>query len=111
MAGMPTGGVVSIPNSPSLQVNTTRAGSWFNFKVLFGDRDHTGKSFMHLYKVSMWVPEEEVEDLQENIKPGRFFRISGHLEARVNKDSEYDPATRIKVDYRNFMSLKIENME
>lgn len=109
MPGMPTGGIVSIPNEFDLRRAESGSGEWLNFKVHYADRDYKGNSFLHMYKVSMWVPNTEINKCIEMIKPGKFFRITAHIDARIKDD--YDPIPQLRVDYKYFISTKIGKIE
>lgn len=111
MAGIPLGGIVSIPNRVDLRVNSAGKGKYLNFKVFFSDVDYNGEKFFHCYRMSMWVPEDEANKYEDMLKPGRYFRFSGHLEARVKENQENDPFMSIKVDRQYLMPLKIGSIQ
>lgn len=110
MPGLPTGGIVSIPNEFDLREADSGNGKWLNFKVHYSDKDYKGNLFFHMYKVSMWVPESDLSQCIDMIKPGKFFRVTGHIDARV-RDDGYDPIPQLRVDWKYFMPIKIGKIE
>jgi hypothetical protein len=111
MAGMPTGGIVSIPNDYDLREISTSTGKYLTFRTQFSDMDYKNNRFFHLYRVAVWLPNDEVEKYKEMIKPGRFFRISGHVTAKAKEENTYDPQVTIVVEQKHLIPTKVSAME
>lgn len=110
MPGLAVNGIISIPNEHNLRYADAGKGKWLNFRVYYSDKDYKGDRFNHVYKVSMWVTETEINKCLDMIKPGRFFRITGHIDARQRDDGN-DPIPQIRVDYKFFEPTKIGKIE
>lgn len=112
MPGLAVNGLFVIPNDFDLQTTAeTGQGSWVTLKVHLPDKDYQGNNFFHKFKVVMWVNQEQNNKLQDMVKPGRFFMISGHMEAKVKENLGFDPAPQIKTRFDHFTLTKISKVE
>jgi len=111
MAGLPTGGIVSIPNNFDMREISTNTGKYLSFRTHFSDVDYKGNRFYHCYRVAMWVSNDDVDKYKDMIKPGKYFRISGHMTAKAKEDETYDPQVTLVVKTENFIPTRIASME
>ena len=95
-------GLVVIPNNHKFHEFKTEKGCYFSFNVASFDPNNEG---YHLYSMSLWVADNEIEAWREKIQPNKVFLLKSADLAAPFKDAEKIPFVNIKTTTRNLMPL------